>query len=212
VAFDLSTCTFLGPALPAPFVKLDLEAELHRAKLLPKRIGDEGYALQDSWDAYRRKLRELIAQGGAIRVLNHVIEPLVARLGYAKIEQADLVRTRLEPDKGESGGWRSLSCVSPRSAFACGRRHRFGSKRWSAPTAADVRTAARQAGQSGCGGDSALVRAAPRFGVSAGQGRCRTKRRRAVGGGQPTRPGPSGALTDRPAIAHPPRPPAALQA
>ena len=104
MALDLSSCTFLGPALPEPFVNLDLEDELRKAKLLPKTTGDEGKALQKAWEAYRRKLRELVSQGGSIRIQNHVIEPLVALLGYAKIEKADAVATRLEQRKGEDGG------------------------------------------------------------------------------------------------------------
>jgi hypothetical protein len=104
MALDLSSCTFLGPALPEPFVKLDLESELKKAKLLPRTRGDEGKALRKAWEAYRRKLRGLVSRGGSIRVFNQVIEPLIALLGYAETENADDVPTRLEPNKGEDGG------------------------------------------------------------------------------------------------------------
>lgn len=102
MALDLlRECTFTGPALPEPFVRFELEKELTRADLLPKASGEEGRALQDAWEAYRRKLRELAFRGGAIRVRNHVLEPLVARLGYARLEPAEDVETR---EGRESGG------------------------------------------------------------------------------------------------------------
>ncbi|HEY9631561.1 MAG TPA: hypothetical protein V6C84_30080 [Coleofasciculaceae cyanobacterium] len=102
MALELSQhCTFTGPALPEPFVQFELEKELNKANLLPKSIGKEGQALQESWEIYRRKLRELISQGGAARVRNHVIEPLVERLGYATLEAAAEVETR---EGRESGG------------------------------------------------------------------------------------------------------------
>ncbi|MBM4087446.1 MAG: hypothetical protein FJ272_21850, partial [Planctomycetes bacterium] len=104
MALDFSSCTFLGPALPAPFVKLDLEGELRKAELLPKTTGAEGRELEEGWDAYRRKLRELVARGGSVRVFNHVIEPLVRQLGYDALEPSDPVSTRLEPKEGENGG------------------------------------------------------------------------------------------------------------
>ena len=71
-----------GPAFPEPFVRLSLEKELRRLKLLPKTTGAEGQELEESWEVYRRKLRDLVAAGGSIRVRNQVLEPLVERLGY----------------------------------------------------------------------------------------------------------------------------------
>ena len=59
MALELRDCSFFGPALPEPFVKLQLEGELEKRKLLPKTKGDEGRALQDRWEVYRRKLRAL---------------------------------------------------------------------------------------------------------------------------------------------------------
>jgi hypothetical protein len=102
VALDvLQHCVFSGPALPEPFLRFELEKELEEEKLLPKTTGADGRALQESWDAYRRKLRELVLQGGAVRVRNHVIEPLVSRLGYERIEDAGTVTTR---EGREAGG------------------------------------------------------------------------------------------------------------
>ncbi len=45
---------FTGPALPEPFVRYELEKELHRLNLLPKMTGEPGRELQASWDVYRR--------------------------------------------------------------------------------------------------------------------------------------------------------------
>jgi hypothetical protein len=100
MALDLSDCQFQGPALPEPFVKLELEKELLRLKLLPKTTGAEGKVLAEQWEVYRRKLRELAASGGSLRVRNHVIEPLQALLGYAQIESAPEVQTREDLENG----------------------------------------------------------------------------------------------------------------
>jgi hypothetical protein len=106
MAFDLSDCQFQGPALPEPFVKLELEKELARLKVLPKTTGPEGKELAAQWEVYRRKLRELGAAGGSLRVRHHVIEPVQALLGYARIELAGDVQTR---EDLESGGALLLS-------------------------------------------------------------------------------------------------------
>jgi hypothetical protein len=97
----LQHCTFTGPALPEPFVRFELEKELTKAKLLQKNTGNEGKELQESWTVYRRKLRELATRGGALRVRNHVIAPLLKLLGYDRIESAGDVATR---EGLESGG------------------------------------------------------------------------------------------------------------
>ena len=94
-------CTFTGPALPEPFVKSNLEAELNRLALLPKSTGAEGRALNDHWQFVRCKLRNLVAHGGGLRVQNHVIEPLLAQLGYARIEAVEAIQTR---EGDENGG------------------------------------------------------------------------------------------------------------
>jgi hypothetical protein len=102
MALDLSDCQFQGPALPEPFVKLELEKELLRLKLLPKTTGSEGKSLAQHWDVYRRKLRELVASGGPLRVRNQVIEPLQTLLGYSRIEAAPDVQTREDLESGGS--------------------------------------------------------------------------------------------------------------
>ena len=89
----LRDCSFIGPALPEPFVQFELETELAKANLLPMTTGVEGRELQALWDMYRRKLRELIS-GGPRRVRNHVIEPLLQRLGYERISDACDITTR----------------------------------------------------------------------------------------------------------------------
>ncbi len=96
-------CVFSGPALPLPFVTLNLEAELIRLRLLPRATGDEAKALDEFWPTYRAHLRQLVSQGGPQRVKNQVIEPLLAcgLLGYTSIETADDVTTR---EGRESGG------------------------------------------------------------------------------------------------------------
>ncbi|BDA73996.1 hypothetical protein CAL7716_081620 [Calothrix sp. PCC 7716] len=97
----LQHCTFTGPALPEPFVRFELEKELTKAKLIPKNTGSEGKELQEAWTVYRRKLRELVARGGALRVRNHIITPLLTLLRYDRIESAGEVATR---EGLESGG------------------------------------------------------------------------------------------------------------
>lgn len=100
MALDLTDCQFHGPALPEPFVKFELDKELTRLKLLAKTTGAEGKQLKEQWDIYRRKLRALAANGGDIRVFNHVIEPLMSQLGYKKYEHADKVQTREDREDG----------------------------------------------------------------------------------------------------------------
>ncbi len=101
MALNLESCLFLGPALPEPFVAFDLEAELIKAKILPKNVGAEGKELQNRWEVYRRHVRELVNSGGPIRVRNSVIAPLMEFIDYERIDSADLVRTR---EGDESGG------------------------------------------------------------------------------------------------------------
>jgi hypothetical protein len=102
MALNLRDCTFFGPALPEPFVLAQLETELARRSPLPKNTGDEGRALQEAWDAFRRKLRALGEQGGDRRVFNHVLEPLAAHFGYTSWEAQDTVVTR---EGAEDGGY-----------------------------------------------------------------------------------------------------------
>ena len=95
MALDLSDCQLQGPALPEPFVKFELEKELTRLKLLPKTV--------DGWEFYRRRLRELTASGGPLRVRHQVIEPLLPLLGYERLENAPDVQTREDLEAG--GVW-----------------------------------------------------------------------------------------------------------
>lgn len=93
----LNDCQFTGPALPEPFVKLELEKILNAQKILPKAKD-----LRKDWEVYRRYLRRLGDVGADRRVLNHVIEPLRNLLGYTKIEKSEDIETR---EGSESGGW-----------------------------------------------------------------------------------------------------------
>ncbi|MFZ5448937.1 MAG: N-6 DNA methylase [Thermodesulfobacteriota bacterium] len=95
-------CTFTGPAFPEPFIRFELEKELSRLKLLPKTTGEEGRELQESWEVYRRQLRELVSRGGPLRVRHLVLDPLVSRLGFQRLEDAPEVETR---EGREAGGW-----------------------------------------------------------------------------------------------------------
>ncbi len=97
----LQDSRFAGPALPEPFVRFELEKELNRLGLLPREVGKPGGELQESWGGYRRTLRELIAQGGPLRIRNHVTDPLVKRLGYETLEEEGEVETR---EGREAGG------------------------------------------------------------------------------------------------------------
>ena len=81
-------------------MKLYLEKELVRLKLLPKATGTEGKEIAQQWDVYRRKLRELATSGGTLHVRNQVIEPLQALLGYSKIGAAPDVQTREDLESG----------------------------------------------------------------------------------------------------------------
>jgi Eco57I restriction-modification methylase/N-6 DNA Methylase len=102
MALDLSSAKLIGPALPEPFVKFDLEQILNQNKLLPKTTGHEGSSLQEFWDTYRRKLRNLGSSSGAIRVKHHVIDPLIESLGYKEMEEGGKVSTR---EGIEAGGF-----------------------------------------------------------------------------------------------------------
>jgi hypothetical protein len=102
MAFDLSDCQFVGPALPEPFVRFELEKELTKLKLLAKTTGSDGKELKQQWEIYRRHLAQLAVRGGPVRVRNHAIEPIVNRLGYTELQQAQPVETR---EGREAGGY-----------------------------------------------------------------------------------------------------------
>jgi hypothetical protein len=126
----LKGCSFLGPALPVPFVQFDLERELYQRDLLPGRTGPEERVLQGSWESYRRRLRELVSTGGQARVWNHVLEPLKERLGYATAEKQPEVETR---EGSEDGGY----LIQTASSDACLRA-------WSTEFDADLDAPARR--------------------------------------------------------------------
>lgn len=123
--------TFTGPALPEPFVRLQLEAELSRLGLLPRVTGEEGRTLVEFWRIYRAHLRLLVSQGGSLRVRNQAVEPLLgfAPFGYTAVEDAPEVTTR---EGHESGG-----CFL---ADANGRRLRC----WTSPLEEDLDAPARR--------------------------------------------------------------------
>lgn len=99
--FDiLPQITLIGPALSEPFVRYELEKELTKRKLLPRANGNEGEALQASWAAYQRNLRELGSHGGALRVHNYLLDPLLTRLGYSHWADAPTITTREGPESG----------------------------------------------------------------------------------------------------------------
>lgn len=135
MALDLRDCSFIGPALPEPFVKFQLEKLLRKEGLLPKDAGAEGKALQARWDSYRRKLRLLGDQGGAQRVAGHVLAPLAERLGYTHLERQSEVVTREGPESGglllltaEGAKLRTWACEVGQDLDApsrCGRAFRF---------------------------------------------------------------------------------------
>src|SRR5579872_1401341 len=95
----LRDCTFVGPALPDPFVQFELENELNKIELLPATTGAAGRELGRFWEMYRRKLRPLIS-GGSIRVRNHVLEPLLPQLGYERITSGGEISTREGLEEG----------------------------------------------------------------------------------------------------------------
>lgn len=110
MAIELRDCDFFGPALPEPFVKFELEHHLNRLNLLAKSSGADGRVLQHEWEPLYRKLRDLSFQGGEVRVRNHILDPLVERLGYSRIVRSETVRTR---EGDEDAGWLMMTAESP---------------------------------------------------------------------------------------------------
>ena len=101
MALSLGDCRFVGPALPEPFVKLDLDRHLARLSPLPSDRGAKGKELAERWDTLRRKLRRLGETGGDVRVLHCVLEPVADMLGYVTRTRDERVRTR---EGDEDGG------------------------------------------------------------------------------------------------------------
>jgi hypothetical protein len=94
LSLSSSDLTLFGPALPEAFVQHELEGVLGKA--LPS-----AQDVESAWRALYRTLREPLANAGAIRIRNVVLNPLIAGLSYAEIVAADEVRTR---EGDESGG------------------------------------------------------------------------------------------------------------
>jgi hypothetical protein len=100
MALTLRDCTFFGSALSESFALNDLEAVLAKEKLLEKLSGAARRELEEGWESYRRRLRALGDQGGALRVRHHVLDPLAERLGYGEPQPAGPVRTREDEEDG----------------------------------------------------------------------------------------------------------------
>ncbi len=104
MTLDLSDCTFVGPAFPAPFVHFELTEHLSRLGVLQTAC---------AWKPFRQQLRPA---GGAQRVCNHVIVPLASRLGFGSPVRQDDVSTR---EGAEDGGWlMSAPCGTRLRAWA----------------------------------------------------------------------------------------------
>ena len=131
MSLELSDCQFVGPALPDPFVRFELEKELTSRKLIPKKTGDEGKHLRSRWDVYRRHLQELAASGGPLRVCNRVIEPIVELLGYKAIEAAENVT-----DTRRSRGGRQASSSPPTASPSYVSGPPPSTKTWTPPRSA----------------------------------------------------------------------------
>ncbi len=67
-------------------MRFELERELAKRKLLPKTTGEEGRVLQDRWEIYRRKLRELVANRAAPPRAQPRPRAPGRALGYARLE------------------------------------------------------------------------------------------------------------------------------
>lgn len=90
-------CAFFGPALPEPFVRLELERQLQKHNLLPDARQD---AFETGYELIRTKLRGMSPNAGPLAIRNRLIEPMVERLGYQSLEPAPAVVTR----EGEEDG------------------------------------------------------------------------------------------------------------
>ncbi len=105
MTLDLGDCTFSGPALPEPFVRFELTAQLTRLGLL---VNDKSKGFEQDWVTFRRQLR---ATGGPQTLCNHIIAPLAERLGFDRPVRQDDVVTR---EGMEDGGWLVQAPCGPR--------------------------------------------------------------------------------------------------
>jgi hypothetical protein len=113
----LHDCIFCGPALPEPFVRFELTAQLTKLGLLTN-CHDRDF--ERDWSALRRQFR---SSGGPQSVCNHIIAPLAPRLGFGPPARQVDVATR---EGIEDGGWLMLA--------PCGARLRA----WSFATTTDL--------------------------------------------------------------------------
>jgi Eco57I restriction-modification methylase len=93
---ELDDCVFAGSALPEPFVRFELTAQLVRLRLL---VNDHASEFDRGWTALRRQLR---ATSGPQSICNHVLAPLAERLGFERPARQNEVATR---EGIEDGGW-----------------------------------------------------------------------------------------------------------
>jgi len=133
VTLDLGDCIFSGPALPEPFVRFELTAQLTRLGLL---TNGQGRLFERNWNVLRRQFR---SSGGPQSVCNHVVVPLAGLLGFdAPARQVD-VATR---EGNEDGGWLTQAPCGARlrawsfgtdtdldAPHRSGRAYRFGPMR-----------------------------------------------------------------------------------
>lgn len=110
-----SDCIFTGPALPEPFVQFELERVLRKHDLLPATDGLAGQALQDQWEVFRRKLRDVSPNSGPLAIAGRILDPLAQRLGYKpQLAKSDDVATREGEESGgllmSADGGASLRC------------------------------------------------------------------------------------------------------
>ena len=96
MTLDLRDCIFSGPALPEPFVRFELTAQLTRLGLL---ASGQGRNFETNWSKLRRQFR---SSGGPQSVCNHIVAPLAERLGFDLPARQDDVATR---EGIEDGGW-----------------------------------------------------------------------------------------------------------
>jgi hypothetical protein len=95
-----SGCNFYGPALPEPYVQFELEKALRKHELLPDALRSQ--AIHDDWEVFRRKLRNVSPTSGPVAITNRILDPLLSRLGYQKLDAADTVLTREGDEDGGS--------------------------------------------------------------------------------------------------------------
>lgn len=105
---DLSDCTFVGSALPEPFVRFELTDLLARHDLLR---ATSGAAAEQAWSVVRAQLRALGGAGGPLRVHNHIVAPLAAPLGFTAPRRQEDVTTRAGV---EDAGWLMAAPDGPR--------------------------------------------------------------------------------------------------